>query len=95
MPLNSLENLDFAESIHSEIQNALREVSQRAPITNNLISKSITKHKIGLRNHIIFIRESLRVEFDDFFNALLQSIRSDWNLFTVQEILINETKKFN
>ena len=48
-----------------------------------------------LRNHIIFIRENLRVEFDEFFNSLLQSIRSDWNLFSVEEILIKETKKFN
>jgi len=25
----------------------------------------------------------------------LSSIRGDWNLFSVEEILINETKKFN
>ena len=48
-----------------------------------------------LRNHIIFIREGLRQEFDEFFNSLLSSIRSDWNLFTVEEILITETKRFN
>ena len=43
----------------------------------------------------MFIRENLREEFDEFFNNLLQSIRKDWNLFTVDETLINETKKFN
>lgn len=48
-----------------------------------------------LRNHIIFIRDGLRQEFEDFFNSLLSSIRSDWNLFTVEEICINETKRFN
>ena len=52
-------------------------------------------NKIKLRNHIIFIRDNLRVEFDDFFNNLLQSIRKDWNLFTVQEVLVRETRKFN
>jgi hypothetical protein len=50
---------------------------------------------VKLRNHIIFIRDNLRVEFDDFFNNLLQSIRKDWNLFTVQEVLVRETRKFN
>ena len=59
------------------------------------ISKSITQNKVKLRNHIIFIRDNLRVEFDDFFNNLLQSIRKDWNLFTVQEVLVRETRKFN
>jgi len=37
----------------------------------------------------------LREEFDEFFNNLLQSIRKDWNLFSVQEQLIKETKRFN
>ena len=59
------------------------------------ISKNISVNKIKLRNHIIFIRDNLRVEFDDFFNNLLQSIRKDWNLFTVQEVLVRETRKFN
>ncbi len=35
------------------------------------ISKNITINKIKLRNHIIFIRDNLRIEFDDFFNNLL------------------------
>jgi len=59
------------------------------------ICESLKKHKIDLRNHIIFIRDNLREEFDDFFNNLLQSIRKDWNLFSVQELLIKETKRFN
>lgn len=52
---------------------------------NQSICGSLRKHKIALRNHIIFIRDNLREEFDEFFNNLLQSIRKDWNLFTVQE----------
>jgi hypothetical protein len=48
-----------------------------------------------LRNHIIFIREGFRIEFEDFFNSLLSSIRADWNLFTVEDILVKETRKFN
>jgi hypothetical protein len=48
-----------------------------------------------LRNQIIFIRDNLRADFEEFFNNLLQSIRKDWNLFSVEEILINETRKFN
>lgn len=43
----------------------------------------------------MFIRENLREEFDDFFNNLLQSIRKDWNLFSVQEQLIKQTRRFN
>lgn len=43
----------------------------------------------------MFIRDALRVEFDDFFNSLLASIRNDWNLFSVEETIISETKKFN
>ena len=50
---------------------------------------------MALRNHIIFIRDNLREEFDEFFNNLLQSIRKDWNLFTVQEQLIKQTRIFN
>lgn len=88
VPLNSLENLDFSESLQSEISQALNEVKKRERLVNDLLSKSITQHKIKLRNHIMFIRENLRSEFDDFFNNLLQSIRKDWNLFNVQEILI-------
>ena len=43
----------------------------------------------------MFIRDNLREEFEEFFNNLLQSIRKDWNLFTVQEQLIKQTKRFN
>ena len=59
------------------------------------IRKNLKKHKVSLRNHIIFIRDNLREEFDDFFNNLLQSIRKDWNLFSVQETLTKETHRFN
>ena len=34
-------------------------------------------------------------EFEDFFNNLLSSVRKDWNLFSVQEQLIKETKRFS
>jgi hypothetical protein len=51
----------------------------------NNVRDSLKNHRIALRNHVIFIRDSLREEFDDFFNNLLGSIRKDWNLFTVQE----------
>ena len=71
VPLNSLDNLDFSESLQSEIENALKDVRSREGLNKSLISKSITKHKVALRNHIIFIRDSLRAEYDDFFNSLL------------------------
>jgi hypothetical protein len=95
VPLNSLENLDFSESLQSEIEQALREVRNRELQVRESISKNITINKIKLRNHIIFIRDNLRLEFDDFFNNLLQSIRKDWNLFSVEEVLVRETRKFN
>jgi len=56
---------------------------------------SLQKHKLQLRSHIMGIRENLREEFEDFFNNLLSSIRKDWNLFSVQEMLIKETARFN
>lgn len=95
VPMNSLENLDFTESLQTEIDGALKEVQGREHSISETISKSIIHHKIALRNHIMFIRENLRAEFDDFFNNLLQSVRKDWNLFTVEEVLIKETKRFN
>jgi hypothetical protein len=95
VPLNSLENLDFSESLQSEIEQALREVRNREFSVREQISSSITQNKVKLRNHIIFIRDNLRFEFDDFFNNLLQAIRKDWNLFSVQETLVRETRKFN
>ena len=55
----------------------------------------MTKHKIALRNHIIFIRDELRKDYDDFFNNMLGCIRSDWNLFEMQQQLTKETKKFS
>lgn len=71
VPLNSLENLDFSESLQSEIEQALNDVKNRENTVKNIVSQSLTKHKIKLRNQIIFIRENLRAEFDDFFNNLL------------------------
>ena len=35
------------------------------------ICEQLRKHKVNLRNHIIFIRDNLREEFDGFFNSLL------------------------
>jgi len=75
VPVNSLDNLDFTETLTSEIQNALKEVKYKLTETKDKISSNIRKHKEGLRNHIIFIRDALRTEFDDFFNNLLSSIR--------------------
>ncbi len=60
-----------------------------------MVQQSIMKHKIALRNHIMFVRDNLRAEFDDFFNNLLQSVRKDWNLFSIEEVLIRDTKRFN
>jgi hypothetical protein len=71
VPLNSLENLDFSESLQSETEQALREVRNREYSVREQISKNISVNKVKLRNHIIFIRDNLRVEFDDFFNNLL------------------------
>ena len=63
-------------------------------MVQNKIGRDLTKHKVALRNHIIFVRDNLRNDFDDFFNNLLNSIRSDWNLFEMQEQLSKETGKF-
>ena len=71
------------------------ELKEREQVVQNNIRESLKKHRVSLRNHVIFIRDSLREEFDDFFNNLLSSIRKDWNLFTVQEQLIKETRRFN
>ena len=54
-----------------------------------MITEGIDNHKIKLRSHIIEIRDSLREAFDEFFNNLLVTIRKDWNLFSVQESLVN------
>ena len=48
-----------------------------------------------MRSHIIEIRDNLRDAFDDFFNNLLFTIRKDWNLFNVQEVLVKQTQNFN
>lgn len=59
------------------------------------ICEGIESHKIQLRQHIIEIRDSLRDGFDEFFNNLLFTIRKDWNLFNVQEVLVKQTQSFN
>jgi len=86
-----MESLDFTESLSLEIQNALKEVKSRRGGVQEMISKNIVQHKIELRREIMQIRETLRAEFDDFFNGLLGSIRADWNLFNLQENMIKET----
>lgn len=60
-----------------------------------MICEGIEKHKIQLRQHVIEIRDNLRDAFDDFFNNLLFTIRKDWNLFNVQEVLVKQTSTFN
>ena len=85
MPLGSLDQLDSQTSLKQEIEKSLKEIQDREPVLNQSICSQLRKHKINLRNHILFIRDNLREEFDDFFNNLLMSIRKDWNLFTVQE----------
>jgi len=95
VPLNSLDQLDFHVSLKQEIETSLADVKKRMPLLNQQICASLRKHKVTLRNHIIFIRDNLREEFDEFFNNLLQSIRKDWNLFSIQELLIEKTKRFN
>lgn len=73
----------------------MNEVRRREYLVNDTLSRSLIANKVKLRNHIVFIRDNLRLEFDDFFSNLLQSIRKDWNLFSIQEVLVQETKKFN
>jgi hypothetical protein len=83
VPVNSLENLDFTKSLASEIEGALKDIRSREAQNKSTITSNLVKHKRSLRNHIVFIRESLRLEFDEFFNHLLSSIREDWNLFNI------------
>lgn len=93
--IESVDDLNFSETIDAEVKGALKDVRNRKMYVEDIISNSIKRHKITLRNHIIFIRDNLRQEFDNFFNNLLQSVRKDWNLFTVEEVLIKQTKTFN
>jgi hypothetical protein len=87
--------LDFKTSLKKEIEKSLEDIKFREQVVQNKIEKDLTKHKITLRNHIIQIRDALRAEFDDFFNNMLSCIRSDWNLFQMQEQLSKETGKFS
>ena len=81
VPLNSVNKLDFKTSLQKEIEKSLEDIKLRESIVQNKIGKDLTKHKIALRNHIIFIRDTLRQDFDDFFNHMLSCMRQDWNLF--------------
>lgn len=94
VPLNSVNKLDFKKSLEKEVEKSLEEIKLRESIIQNKIGRDLTKHKIALRNHIILIRDTLRNDFDDFFNNMLNCIRSDWNLFEMQEQLSKESAKF-
>ena len=83
VPLNSLDKLDFKTSLQREINNSIDEIKSKERVMQNNVRDSLKSHRIALRNHVMFIRDNLREEFDDFFNNLLSSIRKDWNLFTV------------
>lgn len=92
VPLN--ESLDFSESLSTEIQSALADVSKRQKLCHDEIIEGITEHKKHLRSHILKVRADLMADFEAFFNDLLNSIRKDWNLFTVQETLVKEVREF-
>ena len=85
VPLNSVNKLDFKTSLQKEIEKSLEDIKHRESVVQNKIGKDLTQHKIALRNHIIFIRDTLRQDFDDFFNHMLSCMRQDWNLFELQE----------
>lgn len=95
VPLNSVNKLDFKTSLQKEIEKSLEDIKHRESVVQNKIGRDLTKHKIALRNHVIFVRDTLRNEFDGFFNNMLSSIRGDWNLFEMQEQLSKETSKFS
>jgi hypothetical protein len=94
VPLNSINKLDFKTSLQKEIEKSLEEVRVSESVVQRKIGKDLKEYKIGLRNHIIAIRENLREDFDDFFNQMLGCVRADWNLFEMQEQLSKETTKF-
>jgi len=75
VPLNSVNKLDFKTSLQKEIEKSLEDIRIREGVVQNKIGKDLTKHKVALRNHIIFVRENLRKDFDDFFNNLLNCVR--------------------
>ena len=69
--------------LEKEIETRRKEVKEKEPPLKDEINQRLRRHKIAIRNHILHIRDNLREEFDDFFNNLLQSIRKDWNLFSL------------
>jgi len=93
VPLN--ESLDFTESLQIEIQTALSDVNDRSLICHDEIVSGITEHKKNLRDYVLRVRSDLHEDFDSFFNDLLNTIRKDWNLFTIQETLVKEVKTFS
>ena len=95
VPLNSVNKLDFKTSLQKEIEKSLEDIKYRETLIHKKIGRDLSRYKIALRNHIIFVRDSLRNDFDEFFNSLLNSIRSDWNLFEIQEQLTKESSKFS
>ncbi len=95
VPLNSVNKLDFKTSLQKEIEKSLEDIKTRESVVHKKIGQDLTKHKIALRNYIIQMRDSLRNDFDDFFNNLLSCVRSDWNLFEMHEQLSSETTKFS
>lgn len=60
VPLNSVNKLDFKTSLQKEIENSLDDIKHREREVHSKINKNLTKHKIALRNHVIFIRDNLR-----------------------------------
>ena len=95
MPLNSVNKLDFKTSLQKEIEKSLEDIRYKESVIQGKIGRDLTKHKIALRNHIIGVRDSMRNDFDDFFNNMLNCIRTDWNLFEMQEQLSKECRKFS
>ena len=95
VPLNSVDKLDFEKTIQDEITQSVDEIKARETLVKRNISDGLRTHKLQLRSHIIKIRDNLRDSFEDFFASLLSNIRKDWNLFSVQEMLVKETARFN
>jgi hypothetical protein len=95
VPLNSVNKLDFKKSLQKEIEKSLEDIRNRERRVHKKIGADLRQHKVALRNYIVTIRETMRKDFDDFFNQLLASVREDWNLFELQEVLSGETAKFS
>lgn len=95
VPLNSVNKLDFKKSLQKEIEKSLEDIKARETGVHAKLGRDLKQHKIALRNYIIHVRDSLRQDFDNFFNNMLSCIRADWNLFDMQEVISTETSKFS